>query len=181
MSYNEIPLGKAHRLINTGATVLVTSRSGDKNNVMVAAWQMPISFKPPLIAVGIGKARYTHKLIEESGEFIVNVPPVEMLNTVWYCGTHSGKNLDKFSLCALNKIKAKKVKAPAIEGCIGFIECRVYSSPSAGDHTIFVGEILSASAKEGLFDEVLNLEKAQPVHHLGDRFFCTTNATKEVK
>ena len=181
MSYIDVPPDKAHRLINTGPTVFVTSCSGEKINIMTAAWHMPVSFSPPLLAVGIGNTRYTHELITESGEFTVVIPPLSMVNALWYCGIHSGKDLDKFSVCGLTVHETKKIKAPAVEGCIGFIECRLHANHRAGDHTIFVGRIVCASAKEGLFYEMLDVQRAQPVHHLGDKWFCTTNIVEEVK
>jgi flavin reductase (DIM6/NTAB) family NADH-FMN oxidoreductase RutF len=182
MSFKNIPISHANRLINHGPTILVTSRLKEKLNVMTVAWQMPVSFKPVLIAIAIGHKRFSHRLILESKEFVINIPHSGMIEEVWYCGTHSGRNINKFEGCKLTPVKAQKVEAPLIQECIGNIECRLYSHHEAGDHTIFVGEVVAASVKEGLFDTYLrvDLKDAKTLHHLGGEVFCQTGQIKRV-
>jgi flavin reductase (DIM6/NTAB) family NADH-FMN oxidoreductase RutF len=174
MSFKNIPITNANRLINHGPTVLITTRLGEKINVMTAAWQMPVSFKPMLVAVSIGHERFSHKLILESREFVINIPNLEMIKEVLCCGTHSGRDADKFKVCKLTPVKAQKVSVPLIKECIGNIECRLYSHHKAGDHTIFVGEAVAASVREGIFDGHLrvDLDQAKTLHHLGGKVFC---------
>jgi flavin reductase (DIM6/NTAB) family NADH-FMN oxidoreductase RutF len=182
MSFKSIPITNAYRLINHGPTVLITSRLGEKINVMTAAWQMPVSFKPMLVAVSIGHERFSHKLILEGREFVINIPHLEMIKEVLCCGTHSGKDKDKFDLCNLSPVKAQKVKIPLIKECIGNIECKLYVHYEAGDHTIFVGEVVAASVKEGIFDGHLKVEldEAKTLHHLGGKVFCHPNGIEIV-
>jgi len=174
MSLKNISLSHAIRLINHGPTVLITSKLGDKLNVMTAAWQMPVSFKPLLVATSIGHGRFSHNLILESREFVMNIPHANMTEEVLCCGTHSGRDTDKFKICGLAPLRAQKVNAPIIKECIGHIECRLYSQHEAGDHTIFIGEVEAASAKEGIFDGYLrvDLDQARTLHHLGGKVFC---------
>lgn len=174
MSFKNIPITNANRLINHGPTVLITSKLGEKLNIMTAAWQMPVSFKPMLVAVAIGHERFSHKLILESREFVINIPHLEMIKEVLCCGTNSGRDMDKFKVCKLTPVNAQKVGAPLIKECIGNIECRLYSHHEAGDHTIFVGEVVAASVKEGIFNGYLrvDLDQAKTVHHLGGKVFC---------
>lgn len=182
MPFKKIPVIQASRLINHGPTVLVTSRAGDRINVMTASWQMPVSFRPPLVAVAIGHGRWSHGMVMEGREFVVNVPSVEIVKAVWCCGGHSGRDTDKFKVCNLTPVKGQKVGAPLIEECIGNIECRLHSHLDAGDHTIFVGEMVAASVKEGLFDEHLrvDLDQAKTIHHLGGRTFCSPGKVEVV-
>ena len=174
MSFKNIPITNANRLINHGPTVLITTKFGEKMNVMTAAWQMPVSFKPMLIAISIGHERFSHKLILESREFVVNIPHLGIIKEVFCCGTHSGKDTDKFKVCKLTPLKAQKVSAPLIKECIGNIECKLHSYHEAGDHTIFIGEVVAASVKEGIFDGYLrvDLDQAKTLHHLGGKVFC---------
>jgi flavin reductase (DIM6/NTAB) family NADH-FMN oxidoreductase RutF len=174
MSFKSISITNANRLINHGPTVLITSKLGEKVNVMTAAWQMPVSFKPMLVAVAIGHSRFSHKIILESREFIINIPHFKMMKEVLCCGTHSGIDTDKFKVCKLTPVKAQKVGAPRIKECIGNIECKLYSHHEAGDHTIFIGEVVAASVKEGIFDGYLkvDLDQAKTIHHLGGKVFC---------
>lgn len=174
MSFKSIPPSNASRLINHGPTILITSQLGDKLNVMSAAWQMPVSFKPLLVATAIGHGRFSHKLILESREFVINIPHMKMVEEVLCCGTHSGRDTDKFKICRLTPLKGQMVKAPIIKECIGHIECKLYSHHKAGDHTIFVGEVVAAAVRGGIFDGHLKvtLDEAKTLHHLGGKVFC---------
>lgn len=127
------------------AVVLVTSVD-DKGraNIIVLSWSMPASFVPKLVAISVGKTRHSHKLIMDSGEFVLCVPSLEMKDAVVFCGTHSGRKVDKFSETGLTPVGAKKVKPPLIAEAVSNNECRVVGVLDAGDHTIFVGEVVAA-------------------------------------
>jgi len=147
----EIKLNKAYSLLYPKQTILVTCISKDgKPNIMTAVWATPVSFDPPYLAICIGKKRYSHNLIKETKEFALNFPSAEMKDAVVICGSISGKNTDKFKEANLTQLKAKKIKAPLIKECLASIECKVVNEINAGDHTIFVGEVLAAQKnKEG--------------------------------
>jgi flavin reductase (DIM6/NTAB) family NADH-FMN oxidoreductase RutF len=174
MTFTELSVERANRLINHGPTVLVTSKHQEKSNIMTAAWCMPVSHKPPMVAVSIGPTRFSHELILQSREFAINVPNSKLLKQIWCCGTKSGRTADKFALCGLTPVAGKHIEAPLIDECLGAIECRVGSRTTAGDHSILVGEVLAAWAKPGIFEERLRVEKeeAQTLHHLGGKEFC---------
>jgi flavin reductase (DIM6/NTAB) family NADH-FMN oxidoreductase RutF len=170
-----IPLKRANRLINDGCTILVTSRHNDKESIITLAWQSPVSSEPPMVVISVAPSRYSHDLIAKSGEFVINVPPFSLLKETVHCGTVSGREGDKFISASLTREPAQKVAAPLIAECIGHLECRVAQQVTAGDHTLFLGEVQAASAAEGLWDEVWQVdhEAARTIHHLGGSFFCT--------
>jgi flavin reductase (DIM6/NTAB) family NADH-FMN oxidoreductase RutF len=173
MPFTKLPIERANRLINHGPTILVTSKFQNKANIMTAAWCMPVSHKPPMVAVAVGKSRFSHELILESGEFAINIPHRDLLE-VWYCGTNSGRTTDKFSLCGLTPVAGNCIATPLIAECLGAIECRLDSHPTAGDHTVMVGEVLAVWAKPNVFHERLKVDKegARTLHHLGGNDFC---------
>ncbi len=123
-------------------TVLVTSRHEGKDNIITLDWAMPVSFLPALVAISVAPKRFSHGMIKKSKEFVLAIPTPQMQEAVLYCGTHSGRDTDKFKGAGLTKEKAKKVKAPLIKEAGANLECRLFSSIEAGDHTIFVGEVL---------------------------------------
>jgi len=138
------------RKLKPERVLLVTSvDEKDRPNVMVIEWFMRTSFEPPLVAISIGKTRYTYGLIKKSKEFVVAFPSSKIVNEVLYCGMHSGRDVNKFRETGLKIREAKFVRAPLIEDCILNLECKVVSSLDTGDHTIFVGEILAAYYEEG--------------------------------
>ncbi|MCX7995822.1 MAG: flavin reductase family protein [candidate division WOR-3 bacterium] len=173
----EVPVSKANRLINSGNVIMVTSHYKDKSNIITIAWQTPVSIKPPALAIAVGKERFSLELIKKSGEFIVNIPNWDLLEPMLFCGTHSGRDIDKFKETKLTPEKAEKlIKTPRIKECIGSIECSVIDSIEVGDHIIFFGEILYAEAEEDLFkDGVWDTARAELIYHCGGTCFMKSS------
>ncbi|MBE0519662.1 flavin reductase family protein [Candidatus Bathyarchaeota archaeon] len=170
----EINLSSSYRLLHPMHTVLVScvGKNG-KPNIITLAWAMPASINPPLVAISIAPKRHSHTLIEETKEFVVNIPTMEMLKETLFCGRRSGRNYDKFKETGLTPLPAKKVKPPIIKECVAHIECTLHSQFAAGDHTIFVGEIVEAYANKEVFTNKYDLEKASMIFHLGGNDFAT--------
>jgi flavin reductase (DIM6/NTAB) family NADH-FMN oxidoreductase RutF len=169
----EVNYTYAYRLLHPMHTVLIScvGKAG-KPNVTTVAWAMPTSNEPPLVAISLSPKRHSHTLIEETQEFIINIPTLELLQSTYACGSFSGRSFDKFKKAGLTPIPAKKVKAPAIRECIAHLECSVDSSVTTGDHTIFVGKILEAYANPGVFTEKYVLESAKMLYHAGGNNFA---------
>lgn len=170
----DVDMDLAHRLLHPRNTILVTCSSPEgKANIITLAWSMPVSWNPPLVAISIGLRRYSHKLIEETKEFVVNIPTMEIVKETLYCGKVSGREFDKFKETKLTPAPAKKVKVPVIKECIAHLECKLRQQVSAGDHTLFIGEVVAAYVNEGIFDRIFNIKKVKPVYHLGGDKFAT--------
>jgi flavin reductase (DIM6/NTAB) family NADH-FMN oxidoreductase RutF len=172
-SKTQVNIVSAYRLLHPMHTVLVScvGKAG-KPNVTTLAWAMPTSINPPLLAISLAPTRHSHLLIEESGEFVVNIPTLEILQGVYACGSLTGRSFDKFKKANLTPIPAKKVKAPAIRECIAHLECSVDSKFTTGDHTVYVGKILEAYADMGVFTESYDLKKTRMLYHLGGNNFA---------
>ena len=170
----EIPLEFANRLLNPRHVVLVSciDKVG-KTNIITMAWSMPTSFTPPLVAISVAPGRYSHRLILETKEFVVNIPTMEIIKETLFCGRRSGKKYEKFKETKLTPLPAKKVKPPIIKECVAHLECKVKDSITTGDHTIFIGEVIIAYVNEGIFDKKYSVEKIKPVYHIGDDNFVT--------
>jgi len=170
----EITASSVFRLLHPMHTMLVTSigKSG-KPNIITLAWAMPTSINPPLVAISISPRRYSHSLIEETKEFVVNIPTMDILKETFFCGTVSGRDHDKFKEAELTALIAKKVKPPLIKECVAHLECKLHSQFETGNHTIFVGEIVAAHANKEAFTEAYDLEKAKMIFHLGGKEFAT--------
>jgi flavin reductase (DIM6/NTAB) family NADH-FMN oxidoreductase RutF len=172
----KIEFSSAYRLLHPMHMVLVScvDKTG-KPNVLPLAWAMPTSRDPALVAISVAPSRYSHSLIEETNEFVVNLPTMEIIKETLACGRTSGKNHDKFSETGLTPLSARKVKAPIIKECVAHLECKLYSQFKTGDHTIFVGEVIAAYANKGVFTDIYNIDKAQMLYHLGGNTFATLN------
>ena len=169
----QVNIASAYRLLHPMRTVLVSciGKAG-KPNITTLAWAMPTSIDPPLLAISLSPKRHSHTLIEESGEFIVNIPTLELLQAVYACGSLTGRSFDKFKKANLTPMPAKKVKAPGIRECIAHLECTVDNQFTTGDHTVFIGKILEAYADMGVFTESYDIKKARVLFHAGGNNFA---------
>lgn len=169
-----ISLSSSYRLLHPMHTVLVSCVGEDeKPNIITLAWAMPTSINPPLVAISIAPKRYSHTLIEQTREFVVNIPTMKILKETLFCGRRSGRNYNKFKEAGLTPLPAKRVKPSIIKECVAHLECKLRSQFSAGDHTIFVGEIVEAYANKEVFTNKYDLEKAKMIFHLGGNDFAT--------
>jgi flavin reductase (DIM6/NTAB) family NADH-FMN oxidoreductase RutF len=166
---------EANRLLEPGPVSLVTSVHRSTENVMTAAWVMPISFNPPLIAIAIHPSRLTHENISYSEFFALNVPTAELLNPVHLCGIESGREADKFQRCGLTPVDALTIEAPLIDECVANIECGVIDRVAFGDHDLFIGEPLAVAALDEAFDGRWRIEvdAGQILHHLRADYYAT--------
>jgi len=164
----------AYRLLHPRHTVLVTcvDKTG-KANIITLAWSMPTSIDPPMVVISIAPKRYSHKLIEETGEFVVNVPTMRIVRKTLFCGRISGVECDKFKEAPLTAAPAKKVRSPIIKECVAHLECKLVQTIPTGDHTLFVGEVVAAYVKRGVFTKTFNVKKVKPIFHMGGDSFVT--------
>ncbi|RZN56621.1 MAG: flavin reductase family protein [Candidatus Methanomethylicota archaeon] len=146
----EINLNKAYTLLYPRQTVLIVSISKEgKPNIMTLNWSSPVSFNPPMLCIAVGKQRYSVELIKETKEFVVAIPSEGMEKEVLFCGSSSGRNIDKFKETKLTPIKAKYVRPPLIKECVANLECEVVEEIETGDHILFIARILAAYEREG--------------------------------
>jgi len=146
-----------------------------QTNIITLGMYMPISFEPPLVCIGVSPKRFSHDLILQSGEFVVNVPSINLTKEMHYCGVKSGRDVDKFAETGLTSIPASRVAPPLIEECYGHLECKVIQTHVCGDHTLFVGEVLTAKVNETMLTENnLDLLKAKPIVQKNHNYFTVS-------
>jgi len=149
-----VPLDRASRLLNHGPTVLVSARSGGRQNVMAAAWAMALDFVPPKVAVVIDKATYTRELIESSNRFALSVPCVDQARLVTWLGTHSGRQDDKFAAERARLIDEPAALSPLVEGCVAWLDCERMPEPhNESRYDLFIGEVTGAWADPRVYDK----------------------------
>lgn len=134
--------------------VLVTCVDSEgKPNIITLAWAGTVCSDPPTIGLGIRPQRHSYGLIEGSGEFVVNIPTKDILQETDFCGTVSGKDVDKFSATGLTPEPAEKVKPPLIRECPVNLECVLKKKIPIGVHHLFLGEIVSVHVDQNILDE----------------------------
>ncbi len=130
-------------------------------NIITIAWTGTLSSGPPTLGIGVRPSRYSHGLIKESGEFVVNIPTVEQLKAVDYCGQVSGRDVDKWAATGLTPEPASVVKTPLITQCPVNLECTVIHTLDLGTHELFVGEIVAVHIDETVLDDRGRLDRAK--------------------
>jgi flavin reductase (DIM6/NTAB) family NADH-FMN oxidoreductase RutF len=131
--------------------VLVTSvDKAGRPNVITLAWAGMVCSDPPMLSISIRPGRYSHGLIKEQKEFVVNIPTSDIVKETDICGTVSGRDTDKFKMTGLHTEPAKEVKAPLITECPVSLECKVKDSILLGTHEMFIAEIVAVHVEESV-------------------------------
>lgn len=132
-------------------------------NIITIAWAGTVNSDPPMVSVSIRKNRYSHDLVQRSGEFVVNLVDEAHCRAVDFCGVRSGKDVDKWQSCGLTPMQAIGMEhAPAIAECPAYLACKVRQVIELGSHDLFIGEVVGVQVRDDLFaqDGSLHLERA---------------------
>ena len=112
--------------------ILLTAKVGDTLNTMTIGWGMlGIEWGKPIFIALVRESRFTKHLIEESGEFTVNIPYGDVDSKILgFCGTKSGRNVDKFAELGLTTEEPLVIHTPGIRQLPLTLECKVlYTQP----------------------------------------------------
>lgn len=122
--------------------VLVGTLVDERPNFMAVAWVTRVNFRPPMIAVALGRSHFTNGGIHASKAFSVNVPGTNLLQEVDYCGLVSGRNEDKSTLFTV--AAGKVTGTPMVDDCPLCMECRLVDVVGLPGNDLFIGEIVGA-------------------------------------
>ena len=164
---------KPGTMLNPVPAVMVTCADGESSNIITIVWTGIINSDPPMTYVSVRNERYSHRLIKESGEFVINLTTEELAKATDFCGVRSGRNIDKAAETGLSFVPAEIVGCPMISESPVNIECRVTEIKELGSHDMFMAEIVKVHADEKLFDENgrLCLEKAGLISYSHGEYF----------
>ncbi len=146
--------------------VMVTVQDAEgKSNIITIAWTGTVCTNPPMLYISVRPERYSYHMLEETGEFVVNMTTKKLAKAADYCGVRSGRDVDKWKETGLTPEKAQAVSVPLIAESPVNIECRVKDVLKLGSHHMFLAEVLAVDVDESLLDMGgrLALEKAEPV------------------
>lgn len=144
---------------------LVTCGLGEEINVLTVAWTGIVNTQPPKTYISVRPSRHSHRLIRESGEFVINLTSAELVRAADWCGVHTGKKVNKFERCHLTPSSASEVGCPLLAESPLSLECRVTDVISLGSHDMFLADIVAVDVEESLVgkDGKLHLERANLV------------------
>jgi len=146
----------------------------DRPNIITIAWAGTVNSEPPMISISVRKNRHSHRIIEETGEFVVNLVSKSLAKSCDFCGVRSGSEYDKFKECGLTAVKSEYLDyAYAIKEAPVSISCKVRSVTELGSHDMYLADIVGITADSYLLDEngKLCLDKANLVVYNHGEYF----------
>ena len=107
--------------------ILLTTKVEDEVNTMTIGWgKIGIEWNRPIFIAYVRETRYTKQMLEDSGEFTVNIPYGKVDSKILsYCGTNSGRDTDKISDMGLTLVASDVVDVPGIQQLPLTLECKV--------------------------------------------------------
>lgn len=165
-----LPLSQVYKLLEPGPVVMVSTVYKNKTNVMPMSWHTMMEFEPPLIGCVISNRDYSFNALKKNKECVINIPTVELANTMVACGKISGEKIDKIKKFNLTTKKAACVNAPLIDDCYANLECIVVDTKLVDKYNFFILEVVKAW---------LDPSKKQPktLHHRGRGLFIVAEKT----
>lgn len=150
---------KPSTMLNPVPAVMVSCAGKEgKPNIITLAWAGTVNSDPPMVSISVRKTRYSHELISETGNFVINLPNRKLTFATDYCGVKSGRDIDKFEAMNLTPEKASIVSSPIIKECPVNLECVVKQVLELGSHDMFLAEVVATNIEEALLDPNGKLE-----------------------
>jgi flavin reductase (DIM6/NTAB) family NADH-FMN oxidoreductase RutF len=145
-------IGRAIGRIASGLFV-VAVKKGEEENAFLASWVQQVAFEPPLVAVAIKKGRPAGDLLGANGSFAVNVIGRDSKGLIsrYAKGIKPGNNPFKDQA-----VKRAITGAAILEEALAFMDCRLHGRTEAGDHVLYVGEVVAGDV----------LSEGEPMVHL---------------
>ena len=164
---------KGSSLLAPLPSVMVTCGSADKANIITIGWCGVVSTRPARIYISVRPERHSHALISETGEFVVNLVPSALAEVCDYCGTVTGRLVDKAAKTGLTLVPSEAVACPTIDDSPLSLECRVIETLHEGSHDMFIADVVSVSVDEKYVDEQgkLRLDRAKLLVYSHGEYF----------
>jgi len=125
----------------------------NRPNIITLAWAGTVCSDPVMLSVSIRPERYSHDIIEKSGEFVVNLVTEDLTRACDWCGVRSGKDYDKFKEMKLTEYVSDFMETPAIAESPVNIYCKVKEILRLGSHDMFLAEVVGVTVDEAYMDE----------------------------
>ncbi|MEX2142183.1 MAG: flavin reductase family protein [Pirellulales bacterium] len=163
----DFPVARVRRFLEPGPVVLVSSAAKDQRDIMTMGWHMVMLEEPSLIGCFIWDQNYSYELVRRSKECVINVPTVDLVETVIRIGNTHGPEVDKFDEFGLTAAPSKKVAAPLIAECYANFECKLIDTSLIKRYSLFVLEVVKAHV-------ATSPRYPTTVHYRGDGIFMVS-------
>lgn len=157
---------KAGNMLYPLPAVLVSVADKQGNtNIITIAWAGTVCTNPPMVSISVRPSRFSHHMLMESREFVINLTTKELVFATDYCGVKSGREVDKWKELHLTPLASQEVAAPSIAESPVNIECKVERVEHLGSHDLFLASVVAVRVDNRYMDQngSFYLEKAQPI------------------
>jgi len=134
------------------AVMISCQKPGEQANIITVAWAGTICSDPAMLSISVRKSRYSHDIIKETGEFVVNLVTTELTKACDWCGVKSGRDVDKFKEMKLTEYISDFIETPAIEESPVNIYCKVKKIEELGSHDMFIAEVVGVTVDDRYMD-----------------------------
>jgi flavin reductase (DIM6/NTAB) family NADH-FMN oxidoreductase RutF len=140
--------------------VSCVDEDGKPNAITIGASSI-CSSNPPTVGVAVGVAQYSLGLIERTGDFGVNIPRADQLWATDYCGSHSGRSVNKLQAVGMTAVPSTQIASPLLDECPVSMECRLIHRVNLGNHDWLIGQIVAVHVDESVLDAAGHLDPAK--------------------
>ncbi|MBQ8858435.1 MAG: flavin reductase family protein [Clostridia bacterium] len=153
---------------------IVSCADGERQNLITVAWTGILSTVPPRTYISVRPSRFSHDLIERSGEFVINLCTADLARAADYCGMYTGAKVNKFEKCRLTAIPSTEVSCPGIAESPLSLECRVFEVKRLGSHDMYLADIVAVTVDDALLDAngKLRLDRADLCAYAHGEYFA---------
>ncbi|KPL23603.1 MAG: hypothetical protein AMJ75_05740 [Phycisphaerae bacterium SM1_79] len=145
--------------------VIAIARDKDgRANPVTLGWTMIVSGNPPMMAIAVAKKHYSIGTIRHSKCFTIVYPSSDMAEAALFFGLRSGRDVDKFAEFDCKTAPAKEIDSVLLADAVANFECTLVSETEAGDHIVFIGEIVCSHVNT---EPKQRLYTVGPGHKLG--------------
>ena len=145
---------KAGNMLYPVPVVMISCKKpGEKANIITVAWAGTICSDPVMLSLSVRPERHSYGIIEETGEFVVNLVTENLARSCDRCGVRSGRDYDKFKEMNLTEYKSEYMEAPAIEESPVNLYCKVKKIEKLGSHDMFIAEVVGVTVDDKYMDE----------------------------
>ncbi len=135
------------------AVMVTCKRPGEKTNIITIAWAGTVCSDPAMVSISVRPERYSHDIIEETGEFVINLVTDKLTRACDWCGVKSGRDVDKLKEMKLTEYTSEFMATPAINESPVNIYCKVVKTERLGSHDMYIGEVKGVTVDESYMDE----------------------------
>jgi len=129
------------RRFPAGVAVLTVEVDGERVGLTVGS-VVSLSLEPPLVGVSVSSQAAMHELLRDAGAFALSL----LAGDQEALAQHFARGVPPFAHWHGIPVRKGTLGAPLLEGALGWLECRVHAEYQAGDHTLFVGEVVTVES-----------------------------------